>query len=98
MISGQLRAAIRLLKGIGIPIDKDAKGYLHIDKSQISSTKLQLNLKFKYSIIQAGLRFCILVILVCPSTWLRVVVSLSNHWTFSICYLEFKIFYELIVF
>ena len=33
---------------------------------------------------QIGLRSCILVIVVCPSTWLRVVVSLSNHLTFGI--------------
>jgi hypothetical protein len=26
---------------------------------------------------------------ICPSTWLRVVVSLSNHLLFVICYLKF---------
>jgi hypothetical protein len=34
------------------------------------------------------LEFRILVIVICPSTRLRV-VSLSNHLIFAICYLEF---------
>ena len=33
--------------------------------------------------------FRISVIVICPSTWLRVVVSLSNHLLFVICDLEF---------
>ena len=33
--------------------------------------------------------FRILVIVICPSTWLRVVVSLSNHLVFVFCYLNF---------
>jgi len=33
--------------------------------------------------------FGIWVIVICPSTWLRVVVSLSNHLLFVIYYLEF---------
>ena len=50
---------------------------------------------------KTGLEFSILVIVICPSAWLRVVspstllrtVSLSNGWSnhldFVICYLEF---------
>jgi len=35
------------------------------------------------------LEFWISVIVFCPSTWLRVVVSLSNHLVFVFCYLKF---------
>jgi hypothetical protein len=59
-----------------------------IEKYQISSTKLQTNLKFQYSMTKTQNRFGISVIVICPSTWLRV-VSLSNHLIFVICYLEF---------
>jgi hypothetical protein len=54
--------------------------------------KLQTNLKFQYSMTKTGLEFGILVIVICPSTWLRV-VSLSNHLIFDICDLEFLILY-----
>ena len=37
---------------------------------------------------KTGLEFAILVIVICPSTLLRV-VSLSNHLIFGICDLEF---------
>ncbi len=36
------------------------------------------------------LEFWISVIVICPSTWLRV-VSLSNHLVFVFCYLKFLI-------
>ena len=42
----------------------------------------------KYQMIETGLEICILINVICPSTWLRV-VSLSNHLHFVICYLEF---------
>jgi hypothetical protein len=35
------------------------------------------------------LRFRISIIVICPSTWLREVVSLSNHLIFVFCYLKF---------
>jgi hypothetical protein len=41
---------------------------------------------------KTGLEFGILVIVICPSTWLRV-LSLSNHLIFDICDLEFLILY-----
>jgi hypothetical protein len=59
-------------------------------KSQTPSTKLQTNLKFQYQMTKTGLEFGILVIVICPSTWLRV-VSLSNHLLFDICDLEFLV-------
>jgi len=44
-------------------------------KSQISSTKLQINLKFQYSVTKTVLEFRILVIVICLG--------------FVICHLEF---------
>ena len=70
-------------------------------KSQTPSTKLQINLKLQYQMTKTGLEFRILVIVICPSTWLRVVSlstllrivslsnGLSNHLIFEICDLEF---------
>jgi len=48
------------------------------------------NLKFQYSMTKTDLEFGISVIVICPSTWLRV-VSLSNHLIFGICDLEFLV-------
>ena len=65
-------------------------GVLAFMKSQTPSPKLQTNLKLQYQMTETGLEFGILVIVICPSTRLRV-VSLSNHLIFDICDLEFLI-------
>jgi hypothetical protein len=75
------------------------------DKPKITNNKHQITNKFQITISKSAAgesnanclacdelsraEFRISVIVICPSTWLRVVVSLSNHLVFVICYLEF---------
>ena len=78
---------------------KSAKG-LNPDNPEITNNKHQILNKFQITITKSQTRskakcleFGILVIVICPSTWLRVVVSLSNHLVFVFCYLVLVIFY-----
>jgi hypothetical protein len=55
---------------------------------KIPISKHQIANKSQIPILNDQNKFGILVIVICPSTWLRV-VSLSNHLIFAICDLEF---------